>query len=155
MWQFKIEETIDAPVKIVFDLIAELPNYPNWNPFVTTASGTVKVGEVVSGKAMLGKISASYRHRIFEYVPNQSLCWRDFGLLSLLYCGERARYTESIDGQTHFTCFLKISGALSGFVNLLFGEALRNGVAAEAKALKFESEKRASQVTSTDKFGAN
>jgi uncharacterized protein YndB with AHSA1/START domain len=141
MWEFRFEVTIDAPVEIVFTLISDLPNYQNWNPFLVAASGTTGVGEVVSGKSVLGRVTTSYRHRIFEYIPNRSLCWRDFGLRARFVCGERSRYTEAVDGKTHFTCHLKISGPLSGLVRLLFGEGLRNGIVAEAKALKQESEK--------------
>jgi len=146
MWEFTHEETIDASAEVVFGLISDLPNYHNWNPFLITAIGEIEIGGVVSGKSVLGKYTTSYRHRIFEYIPNNSLCWRDFGVPSLFVCGQRSRYTEDRDEKTHFKCHLKISGPFSGLINLIFGEGLRNGIVAEAKALKKEAEKTSQQL---------
>jgi len=130
---------LEAPVDVVFDLITDLPNYKNWNPFLVTCSGKVELGGVVSGKSVLGKATTSYRHKIFEYVPNRSLCWHDFGLLSLLVYSRRSRYVETRDGKTHYKCHLRISRPLSGLVNLMYGEGLRNGIVAEAAELKKEA----------------
>ncbi len=139
MWEFTHEETIDAPLNIVFNLISDLPNYQNWNPFLIQANGKVAVGEVVSGKSVLGKFTTSYRHKIFESTPNKSLCWRDFGFPSLLVCGQRSRYIETQNGKTLFKCHLKLSGSFSGLINIIFGKGLRQGIIAEAKALKIEA----------------
>lgn len=140
MWEFTHQETIDASPETVFRLIADLPNYKNWNPFLIVASGQVEVGGIVSGKSVLGKFATSYRHKIFQYVPNRSLCWRDFGFPSLFVCGQRSRYLETRAGKTHYQCHLKLSGPFSGLVNLVFGEGLRTGIVAEARALRKEAE---------------
>ncbi len=141
MWQFEHQEIIDAPVEVVFKLISDLPNYPNWNPFLIIARGKVEMGGVISGKSVLGKHTTSYRHKIFEYIPNKSLCWHDFGFISKFVYSQRSRYTESRDGKTYYKCHLRISGALSGLLNIIFGEGLRNGIVAEATATKKEAEK--------------
>jgi len=141
MWEFTHEDTIDASPETVFCLISDLPNYENWNPFLIIASGQVEIGGIVSGKSVLGRFTTSYRHKIFEYIPNRSLCWRDFGFPSLFVCGQRSRFVETRDGKTHYKCHLKLSGPFSGLVNLLFGNGLRDGIVAEANALKLEAEK--------------
>ena len=121
MWEFTHEETIDASPEIAFRLMSDLPNYENWNPFLIIASGQVEIGGIVSGKSVLGRFTTSYRHNIFEYIPNRSLCWRDFGFPSLFVCGQRSRYLETRNGKTHYKCYLKLSGPCSGLVNLIFG----------------------------------
>ena len=141
MWQFEHEEIIDAPVEVVFKLISDLPNYPNWNPFLIIARGKVEMGGVISGKSVLGKRTTSFRHKIFEYIPNKSLCWHDFGFISKFVYSQRSRYTVNRDGKTYYKCHLRISGPLSGLVNIMFGDGLRNGIMAEAKATKKEAEK--------------
>jgi uncharacterized membrane protein len=141
MWQFTHEELIDAPVEAVFKIIADVPNYPNWNPFIASASGKVEVGGVISGRSVVGKYTTSYRHKIFELIPNNSLCWQDFGFTTLFYHSRRSRYTETRDGKTYYKCHLSISGPFSGLVNLIFGKGLRNGIVSEAKATKKEAEK--------------
>ena len=141
MWQFTHEETIDAPVEAVFRIISDLPSYPNWNPFLKSANGKVEVGGVISGKSVVGKYTTSYRHKIFEYIPNKSLCWQDFGFMALFVHSRRSRYVEPRDGKTYYKCHLSLTGPLSGLVNLMLGEGLRNGIVAEAKATKKEAEK--------------
>ena len=135
MWEFTHEETIEGPVEVVFKLMNDLPNYENWNPFLVACSGRVETGGVVHGKSVLGKAKTPYRHKIFEYVPNRSLCWHDFGLLSLFVYSRRSRYIETRNGKTHYKCHLRAPRPLSGLVNLMYGEGLPNGIVAEAVAL--------------------
>jgi hypothetical protein len=142
MWEFTHDEVIDAPPEVVFGVIADLPSYEQWNPFLVAASGRVEVGAVVSGKSVLGKIATSYRHRVYEYVPDRRLSWRDFGLSAFLVCGDRSRHVDPRDGATQYRCHLKLSGPLSGVIDLIFGSGLRNGVVVEARALKREAERR-------------
>ena len=144
MWQFSHEEIIDAPVEAVFRLIVDLPDYQNWNPFLIEAAGDVAVGGVVFGKSALGRFTTSYRHEIFELIPNQRLCWRDFGFPALFVCGERSRFIEQRGDKTAYRCHLKIAGLLSGFVNFMFGDGLRNGIVAEAKAMNAKLSKPSS-----------
>ena len=73
MWEFKHEEIIDATAEEIFGIIIDLPNYQNWNPFIITAHGQVEIGGVVSGKSVLGKFTAGYRHKIYEYIPNKTV----------------------------------------------------------------------------------
>ena len=136
MLEFTHEETIDAPVEVVFDLLSDLPNYEKWNPFVTAESGIAKLDEVIKGKSFLGNMTVAYRHVIYEYKPNESIRWKDFGLPAIAVCGDRSRYLKSVDGKTHYKCYLKVSGPFSFIANLIFGEKLKNGIVAEATALK-------------------
>ena len=135
MWEFTHREIIEAPCEDVFRIISDLPNYGKWNPFLVTSSGNVEVGGIVKGKSVIGTMTTSYRHRIFNLIQNESLCWRDFGFAALFVCGERSRFVKEEDRKTVFTCHLKLSGPLSGLVNLFFGKGLRNGIVAEAKAI--------------------
>ena len=139
MWEFEHEETIAAPVNHVYDLMCDIPNYHTWNPFLIKAEGEIKEGGIVKGKSVLGQFTTSFRHKIFEHKKNESLCWRDFGFASLFVCGQRSRYVTTIDGATQFRCHLIISGPFSGLVKALFGQGLRDGIIAEARALKDEA----------------
>lgn len=136
MWEFTYERTINAPPEQVFKLLVDLPGYPEWNPFLIQVAGPVELGGVVTGKSVLGRSTASFRHKIFDFVPNRRLCWRDFGLMARLVCGERSRHLEERAGRTHYRCDLKISGPLAGLVNVMFGDGLRRGIAAEAEAIE-------------------
>jgi uncharacterized membrane protein len=141
MLDYLFEDTIDAPIEIVFDLISDLSNYKQWNPFVTVESGIASMDEVISGQSFLGKMTVPYRHKIYEFTPNKTLRWRDFGLLAIAVCGDRSRYIQFVDGITHYQCHLIVSGPLSFAASWLFGEKLRQGITAEFEALKREARK--------------
>ena len=141
MLDFIHEETIDAPPEVVFGLIADLPAYAEWNPFITADSGLPALNEIVKGKSFLGPFTVSYRHKIYELTPGKSLCWRDFGLVALAACGDRSRIVEPSDGKTHYRCHLKVTGPLSLFAKLIFGKYLKRGIIAECQAMKELAEK--------------
>ena len=42
--QLHTEIEIDAPTETVWETLTKLENYPNWNPFIVSAEGTVAVG---------------------------------------------------------------------------------------------------------------
>lgn len=135
MWEFSHEQMINATPEQVFKLLVDLPGYRNWNPFLFEVAGAVEQGGVVTGKSVLGRFTASFRHKIFEFVPNRRLCWRDFGLMALFVCGQRSRHLEARGGKTHYRCDLKISGPLAGLVKFMFADGLRRGIVAEAGAI--------------------
>jgi hypothetical protein len=142
MWKFTYEETIDAQIERVFHLISDFSISASWNPFVISASGPAELGGVIRGTVKMGIFKIPFRHKIFEYVHNKSVCWRDFGLIALLfYCGQRCRYVEARGDKVHYKCEIQVSGPLSGLASLIVGRALRNGVIAETRALKYEAEK--------------
>jgi hypothetical protein len=140
MWTFTHEQIIDAQPEVVFDLICDFPSYSRWNPFVIEASGPAEPGGVAVGKVRMGSFTLPYQHKIFEFIQNKSVCWRDFGFVSLFYCGQRCRYIETDGEKTHYKCELQISGPLSGLVRLLLGRFLRGGIVAETQALVAEAE---------------
>ena len=143
MLDFFYEETIDAPSEVVFGLIEDLPAYADWNPFVTADSGSAGLNQVVKGKSFLGPFTVSYRHKIYEFTPGKSLCWKDFGLVALAACGDRARFVEPDNGKTRYKCHLRVSGPLSFIANAIFGKHLRHGIVEECKALKVLAENNA------------
>ena len=147
MLDFVYEETIDAPAELVFGVIENLPAYVDWNPFITADSGSAGLHQVVKGKSFLGPFTVSYRHKIYEFTPGRSLCWKDFGLVALFACGDRARYVESTNGKTRYKCHLKVSGPLSFIAKMLFGKHLKHGIVEECKALKALAEKTAGETS--------
>ncbi len=142
MWEYTYETTMDAPPEVVYGLIANLSDYQNWNPFIVQAEGTLGLGQVITGRASMGRFRLPYSHRIYEYIPGKSLCWRDFGPGAWFICGQRRRYVEVRGDKTHYTCHLQVTGLLAGLARLVVGIPLRNGIIAEAEAMKRQLESR-------------
>ena len=76
MWKFTYHETINASPQRVFDLISDFPASVSWNPFVVAASGPAKLGGVIRGWVKMGWFKIPFRHKIYEYTPNKSVCWK-------------------------------------------------------------------------------
>lgn len=136
MWEFKYTETIEAPPETVYAYITNTGEYPQWNPFIVSAEGPIALDGVISGDSQLGRFKVGYRHKIYGLEPNRRLCWRDFGFSSLFACGDRCRELTPQGNATRYECKLRISGPLAWLVDRLFGKGLRDGIVAEARAIK-------------------
>lgn len=73
-----IHVDIEAPSSLVWDVIVDLDNYPNWNPFCLTARSTLQIGAPVemvlkdySGTAE----TFSYIEYVCAVVPERLLSW--------------------------------------------------------------------------------
>jgi hypothetical protein len=68
---------IDASPERVWQVLTDLPAYPEWNPFITRAEGTLAVGHRLSltvprGNALLG---VTLRGTVLEVTPCRRLRW--------------------------------------------------------------------------------
>ncbi len=135
-WEFTYETTLPGPPDRAFEVLTDLYSYPQWNPFVRSASGQAVVGGIVKGKVQMGRFLLSYKHHIFECVSGKSFCWQEFGFFTWLEYGRRSRYLKESDGNTEYRCHLLVTGLMAGLAGLLLGGALRSGIIAEAEALK-------------------
>ena len=71
------EIQIDTPPEIVWEVLTDLDRYADWNPFITSAQGTVEVGRQLTnrldppgGKAMTfrPRVTAVERGKAFEWI---------------------------------------------------------------------------------------
>jgi hypothetical protein len=127
----EIEASIDieAPPATVWQVFSDYAAYPDWNPFVRSIEGAVRVGERLrvrleppSGRGM------TMRPTVLAYTPEQELRW--LGRLGLphVFDGEHQFTLESINGGlgTRFVQHEKFQGVLVP----LLGSVLRKTEAA-------------------------
>jgi hypothetical protein len=133
---------IDAPPEAVWAVLADLPSYPDWNPFIRAAKGTLAPGERLDveiqperGRAM------RFKPTVITAEPGRELRWLGKLLVRGIFDGEH-RFT--IEPAGHGTRLVQAErftgvlvpflakrlrrGTLPGFV--LMNEALRARVAA-------------------------
>src|SRR5690242_10285282 len=69
--------SIDAPVEVVWQTLADLAAYPQWNPFITSAKGQLAVGQTLNltiappgGRSMSfrPRVTAVHEHRYLEWL---------------------------------------------------------------------------------------
>lgn len=145
MFTHEISRSLDiaATPDQVWDVLADLPAYGGWNPFIREASGTLETGQRLAvtispaaGKAM------SFRPRVLVAEPGRELRWLGRVLLPGLLDGEHSFTLEPVAGGTRLTQAERFSGALVPLV----GRALDVGddFAAMNDALRVRAEAAAS-----------
>ena len=91
---FRIEHRlgIPAPADVIWEVLADIERWPEWNPLYTRAEGVLRIGEPLSlTEAAPGGQPADLRPRIIDWVPDAQILWRHserWGLVS------RLRYLE-------------------------------------------------------------
>ena len=66
-----------APPAVVWDVLADLPAYREWNPVVTIAEGRLEEGRRLALRlAPSGRIAYIVRPRVSRVVPERELRWR-------------------------------------------------------------------------------
>jgi hypothetical protein len=101
-WRIATAVEIDAPPDRVWEVLVDLPAYPQWNPFIVQADGKVAVGETLSLRmALPGWEPLTIEPRLLVVEPGRELRWRGRLLLPGLFDGEHAFvFTELADGRT-------------------------------------------------------
>jgi uncharacterized protein YndB with AHSA1/START domain len=138
---FHTETVIAAPLDRVWSVLVDLPAYQVWNPWLTSAEGTVAPGGGVRARVILGDEVRSADHVVLAVEPGKRLCWRDAGWTTLFVYGQRCRWIEPLpDGRVHFVQELLLDGAFVALAGWMYGDALEAGMAAETAALRQRAE---------------
>lgn len=144
MLELTSEAVIHAPPAVVYELIADVDRYAEWNPWNLRAwGGPAAEGRIVTMIVKLGRRTMTVRHRVLVSRPGQRLVWRDLGWFTGLASGVRARDLEVDPAGTRYRVTLVITGPLWWLVRRLYGEHLESGMSAETEALKRAAEARA------------
>jgi hypothetical protein len=109
---------LDAPPETVWEHLVDLDAYPDWNPHVTRAEGTLRVGERLRIRvAREGTTERTMPVRVTEYEPGRRLTW--VGRLGhpLLFEGRHTLELEPLpDGGTRLHNREAVTGLLARFL---------------------------------------
>jgi hypothetical protein len=114
------EVRIQAQPDEVWDVLADLEGYQEWNPFFVKAAGELKVGEkLVITMQPVGKKPQGMKPKVLAVKPGEELVWRGRLGIPWLFDGRHTFTIERIDEQTVlFRQYEKFSGLLVPFVGL-------------------------------------
>ena len=142
MKEIKTEIIINAPKEKVWKAFTNVEKYPEWNPFIESIKGNLKVGEQIAvhltppdGKAM------TFKPKVLVFDENKEFRWLGKLLVKGIFDGEHYfQLKENPDGTTTF-----IHGEMfNGFLVNLMGSILKKtkvGFELMNEALKKEVEK--------------
>lgn len=143
MFELIAEALIKAPPQAVYDLIADVDRYAEWNPWIFEASGGPAArGRIVTMSVRLGKRSLAVRHVVKVSEPARRLVWRDLGWFTWLASGERARDLTVTPEGTRYRVVLTITGPFSWLVRWWLGPDLDADLRRETEAIAHTIEAR-------------
>lgn len=80
---------IDAPPAVVWDVITDFAAYPEWNSFITSIEGDVRVGARLRATFQLeGRKPQTFRPTVTVVEPGRRLVWLGHLLVRGLFDGE-------------------------------------------------------------------
>jgi hypothetical protein len=138
-----VDTAIAAPADRVWRILTELPSYPEWNPFIRRARGSLAVGGTVRVRvrAALG-IPLRFRARIVACEPGRELRWRGQVGGEWLAMGEHSfRIEPAGEGQIRFVQEEHLGGLLPRLFHGLVAREARRGFAAMNRELAARAER--------------
>lgn len=145
MYQIETEISVPAPREVVWDILCDLENYENWNPFIISAEGSPKVGERLRIRMHPpGAREQDYDLTVTEVVAGKLLAWRGKMFYPWILQGDHYLELESLDqGHTLVRHYEKFTGVLVPFVAQSFlNTKLREGFIRMNEALVEESKEK-------------
>lgn len=99
-----IQQYIDAEPSVIWQLLTEAGNYPQWNSTVISIEGTIKDGEKIKLKSTLDP-SRTFKLKVKEMIKYRKLVWGDA-------MGKRTYTLEPAGEGTQFSMLEKIGGPI-------------------------------------------
>lgn len=139
--ELRTEITIDAPAERVWAVLTNFDEYPEWNPFIRSISGDLRVGSrlAVTVSSVNGK-TFHFKPNLLTVAPNRELRWLGRFIVPGLFDGEHFFLLGSqLDGRTRVEHGERFSGALIPFMGTLLAQTTA-GFRQMNEALKKKSE---------------
>lgn len=111
---------IHAPADIIWNILMDFRNYPEWNPFISHISGEPQVGQQLQVEICPPDSSTmKFSPKVIECKKNTSFIWKGKLLIHGLFDGQH-QFTlqEQTDGTTIFIHEEYFSGILVRWVDL-------------------------------------
>ena len=134
---------IDAPIKLVWDVLADVARYGEWNPFTQCEGADLKVGSPIYLDVTLGLYRRKQTEWISAVEPPNLLSWSmRIGAPFLLDSLREQRLTALIGTRCAYCTTDALTGLLTPLVVVSFASIVRRGFNDVGAALKRRAEAR-------------
>ena len=131
--EIKTSIVINATPQTVWSILTDFENYPNWNPFISSAEGEIAVGE----KLKITDGGMGFKPKVLVADENQELRWLGKLLFKGIFDGEHIFIIEdNKDGTVTFRQEEKFKGILVGMFSKKLDRETKPGFQAMNKKLK-------------------
>jgi hypothetical protein len=123
----RTETEIDAPPAAVWAVLTDFAAYPEWNPFITEASGTLAVGEVLTLHMVPGEGRAqTFTPEVRAVRENAELVWLGALRWPWLFSAEHRFTLSEVGGATRLVHSEVFRGALVGLLRSMIDQTERD-----------------------------
>lgn len=145
---------IKAPKQIIWDILIDLPNYQNWNPFIKSASGHPSLGQKLKVQIYPpGGSSMSFRPTIVEFQKEKVLAWLGrLGIPGIFDGRHEFRLEETENGETLFIHSESFKGILVPFMKKDLDTKAKKGFENMNTALKLLAENKVKSIFENNMF---
>ena len=134
---------IDAPIKLVWDVLADVARYGEWNPFTQCEGADLKVGSPIHLDVTLGLYRRKQTEWISAVEPPNLLSWSmRIGAPFLLDSLREQRLTALRGTRCAYCSTDALNGLLTPLVMVSFASIVRRGFNDVGAALKRRAEAR-------------
>ena len=136
--QLKTEIRINAHLKTVWSIFTDFENYPNWNPFIKSIKGEIKVGERF--QAEIGNFKFKPTTKVYN--QEEELTWLGRLLIPGVFDGRHSfQFKENSDGTTSLIQSERFSGILVPFMKKKLNTEIKANFESMNEKLKELAEK--------------
>ena len=150
MVELEAECVIEAPTSLVWQILADLDTYSEWNPFtqqIVLADGKA-IGSPVKLHVTLGKQSIVQKEVLSEWDDNRRVMAWVVNVWCLLRTERIQQVTDEGGGKSRYYNRLKLSGLLTHLIVFLYGKDMQSGFDSVARSLKERCEAMYSKLRS-------
>ena len=122
---FRIEHRIGvaAPADTIWELLADVERWPQWNPLYTQASGKLGIGAALKLRETLpGRPPREFEPVVVDWEPRAQILWRENGVLA-----RTMRYIE-IEALTETGCIFANGAFFHGLAGELQAKSQRRAI---------------------------
>lgn len=141
--EIKTEIVINASTKRIWEILTDFENYPNWNPFIKSITGKVKVGNKITARIEPPEASGmTFKPTVLAYEHEKELRWIGTLLFKGLFDGE---HQFKLIANTNGTTTFKQSEKFKGILVPLFKKQLNNNTKRGFEAMNLKLKQLAEQ----------
>lgn len=143
MKKLTTEIMIEAPAAVVWEILADLDRYEEWNPFIVSAQGDVTEGSRLRNDMQLsGGRTTTIKPTVTSVEPGRYFEWLGHLGVRGLFDGRHQFKLEAVGEGTRFIQ----SEEFTGILVPLFAKMLDGGTRAGFEAMNQEIKKRAEKA---------
>ncbi len=136
--QIKTSITINASKEKIWEILTDFENYPEWNSFIKSVTGEVKVGNQIKIKLQ----GMTFKPIVLNFKENTELKWLGLLWFKGLFDGEhKFKLTDNGNGTTNFEQSENFSGILVKLFSKSLDKDTKNGFEQMNRELKLRAEK--------------